>query len=211
MRRVLPLLAVVLLSGLSAGVVGADCPDGQPCITSGGDDTNISEGGNASAPDLKIKRNGSDWRAMMQIDSVRPENDVSEQLGNASSGWAYNMSTITFEGVIDGKSSCDRPDFNVSRGEEHTYSLEIGTSRSEGGEGVCTEVISEISYSMRFRAETPFRLEVSQGNLSKTFTHPDYQESGETGEKEQGNSGNSQPESDRGLLAGLISWLGSLF
>lgn len=187
-----------MFTGLAAGVVGADCPPGQPCIMSG----NAPD--NGSAQYETVERNGSDWDATLKVHSATPDDNVSEELVNASYSSVNGSKTVNFTGVIQTPSPSYQPQFNVTTTEDG-YTVDIEAVETNWNDTLTTEVITRMEYTLEFTSEQAFQLQANQGNISETFEHPDLEEnSGEEDTEETENQ-------DEGLFAGFFNWLGSLF
>lgn len=198
MRKTIYLMALVLLAGLSAGVVGHDCPEGQVCIMSGGDGPGFEA----------VEKNGSDWNSTFTVEDASPSSNISERMVNASFSQGNGSYQVNFDGVMKVNSPCYKPTYSVTSDGDR-YSISISAEKEANSS--CTQVITKIDYSMEFESESAFELSVSQGNISETFTHPDYSEgSNEDGSNSEENTAEPEPQ-DKGLLAGFISWLGNLF
>lgn len=216
MRKLLPAFALVLLSGLTAGVVGADCPPGQPCIMSGG--SNISS--HSYEP---VQVNGSDWSATLEVESKSPaSNDTTERFANASYGTLDNSSEVAFDGVMQVPSSCYGPDLQAS-GEQGSYTLKVTENSTSDNDTMCTQVLTEIQYRVNFTAEQAFSLEAKQGNITETFQHPDFQETENNSDQDQeqnpgsNETGGERNETEEGSsnsengFSGLFEWINDLF
>ncbi|MFB6158996.1 MAG: hypothetical protein ABEJ95_05065 [Candidatus Nanohalobium sp.] len=187
MKRTIYLATLVLLTGLSTAVVGADCPPGQPCIT----------GVNGDQEDGKtITRNGTDWQAEMTVKEIGPAESTAGNISNAS----YGENSVKFQGSIGLTNSCMKPDFTVTE-RNGTYMMRLETVKTGGKDTACAPVIEKASYSMNFSAETPFTLNVKQGNISESFSRPDYQ---------TGSSTEKKSTETRGVLSDLINWISTL-
>lgn len=198
MRRSIYFTAVVLLAGLSAGVVGHDCPPGQMCIQSGNDSTGFEP----------VKKNGTGWDSTFTVEDASPSSSISERLVNSSFSEENGSYQLKFDGVMKVNSPCYRPVYSVES-DGNSYSIDISAHKEENA--TCTQVITEIDYNMEFKSDSAFKVEVTQDNISETFTHPDYsEESDQDGSNSEENT--AEPEAqEKGLLAGFMDWLGNLF
>lgn len=199
-KTAIAFLAFLTFTGFTAGVVGADCPPGQPCIMSGGgaDD-------NSTATVEPIERSGSNWSAELQLQTQRPSANTSERLVNASYDTVNGSKTVKFTGVMETNSPKYRPDFVVSS-TENGYEMAVEAVRVQDNDSVSTEVITENRYTVQFRADKAFQLEVDQNGVMETFEHPDY----ESSQEENSEEGSSEDENG-GLLSGFFNWLSGLF
>lgn len=188
-KTVIPLLAVFMFVGATGAVVGADCPPGQPCIMSSGG----SETAETSEP---VEKSDSGWNATLQIESIRPSGNITERLLNSSYGSVNSSYSLEFDGVMRVNSGCYRPDFEIT-GSGQDYTAEIVAVRLENK--TCTQAITEISYSFEFESNSPYTLEVSQGNISERFEHPGLEEQSE------------KDSQDRGLVSRIFNWFSNLF
>lgn len=204
MRKLIPFMALVMFAGLGTAVVGADCPPGQPCIMSGGSS-------NASANTFEpVEKSGSGYNASLQTESMRPETNITEKLVNASYDTGNSSYSIVFDGVMRVNSPCYRPDFEVSRSQS-SYTVDI-TSEKKPNQS-CTQAITEIVYSFEIKSSSPFAAEVTQGNISETFEHPELNESN-TGNNSGSKDNNTEPGEDSqsgGFFTDLFNWLSALF
>ena len=199
MRKiVIPFMAVLMFAGLATAVVGADCPPGQPCIMSGG---NSSASADTFEP---VEKSGPDYNASLEVSDMRPESNVSENVGNASYGASNSSYTTEFEGVLKANSACYRPDFEVS-GSGDSYTVDVSAQKQ--GNKTCTQVITHIDYSFEFESSTPVTLEASQGNISETFEHPRSKGTG----SEDGDGSETDDSNNGGVLSGFFNWLSGLF
>lgn len=188
MRKLTLFLAsFVMLTGFSYAVVGADCPPGQPCIMSGG--------ANTDNPSMEpITDSSPNYNASLEVESIRPETNITERLVNASYDTGNSSYSVRFDGVMKFNSACYRPDINIIGSGTDKYTANIHAKKLENK--TCTQVITEVRYGFEFESNSPFKLEASQGNYSENFTYPDFQQdSKETG----------------GLLSVLFNWLSGFF
>lgn len=200
MRKTISLLAFLMFTGFAAGVVGADCPPGQPCIMGG------SSPNNGSANYEPVERNGSDWEATLKVHSTTPDANISEELVNASYSSVNGSKTMNFTGVIKAPNPSYRPQFNVTETSDG-YNVDIQAVETKGNDTVTTQVITRIEYTLEFTSEQAFQLQVNQGNVSETFEHPDSNENSSSEEEST-----QEPENqDEGLFTGFFTWFGSLF
>lgn len=202
MRKTIYFMALVLLAGLSAGVVGHDCPPGQMCIQSGNDSSGFEA----------VEKNGTDWNSTLTVEDASPSSNISERLVNSTYSQENGSYQVRFDGVMKVNSPCYKPVYSVSS-DGNSYSMNVSAEKEENA--TCTQVITEIDYTMEFESGSAFKLEVSQDNIwdwkiAETFTHPDYSENNQDGSSEEDNT--NEPESqEQGLIAGFFSWLGSIF
>ena len=199
-KTAIAFLAFLTFTGFTAGVVGAECPEGQPCIMN-------KDSGNTSTSTVEpIERSGNNWTAELQLQMQRPSANTSEKLVNASYDTVNGTQTVTLTGIMETNSPKYRPDFVVSS-TENGYQMDIEAVKREN-DSVSTEVITENRYTVEFSANEPFQLEVNQNGVSETFEHPDYSE----GSSEQKESSEETPEEENGgILSGFFNWLSGLF
>lgn len=203
-KTAITFLAFLTFTGFTAGVVGADCPAGQPCIM------NKDSGNTSTATAQPIERSGSNWTAQLQLEMQRPSANTSERLVNASYDTVNGSKTVTFTGIMETNSPKYRPDFVVSS-TENGYRMDIEAVKTEN-ESISTEVITENRYTVEFSAEKAFKLEVNQNEVSETFEHPDYSEGSDDGTSEKEESSEESPkEENGGILSGFFNWLSGLF
>lgn len=202
MKKTISLATLVLMIGLSAGVVGADCPPGQPCIMSGGDS------GHKDSYQT-IEKNGSDWSAVLSLDPLRPASNISEGIYNESFSQVNGSSKVNFDGVMQLPSPCYHPKINVTKTGEDSYEADIMKKKRDGNLS-CTQAITQASYSVEFSAEAPFKLKVNQGDKTENFNHPEYEES-DGNEEDSGDGPEESEKEGGGLFSGLFSWFGNLF
>lgn len=198
-KAAIAFLAFLTFTGFTAGVVGADCLEGQPCIM------NKNEGNTSTATAEPVERSGNNWSAELQLQMQRPSANTSERLVNASYETVNGSKTLTFTGVMETNSPKYRPDFSVSSTEDG-YTMDVESVKIQDNDTVTTEVITENTYRVEFSSDEAFQLEVNQNGVSETFEHPDYESQGEENSQEE----NSEDENG-GLLSGFFNWLSNLF
>lgn len=195
-------MALVLLAGLSAGVVGHECPEGQVCIQSGD--------GSSDLP--TVDKDGAEWNSTLTLNQVSPSDNVTDRLENKSFSGENGSYQVRFDGVMKVNSPCYKPVYTVDN-EEESYSMNISAEKEENT--TCTQVITRIGYSMEFESGSAFKIDVNQGNLSENFEHPDYSDEESQGDSDQGSSSEEDntsqtPKEKQGLFGGFFDWLGSI-
>lgn len=199
-KTAIAFLAFLTFTGFTAGVVGAECPEGQPCIM------NKDTGNSSTATVELIERSGNNWTAQLQLQMQRPSANTTERLVNASYDTVNGSKTVTFTGIMETNSPKYRPDFVVSSTEDG-YTMEIEAVKRQN-DSVTTEVITENRYTVEFSSEEAFQLKVNQNGVSETFEHPDFSDGSDDEDSEQEESSEDE---NGGLLSGFFSWLGNLF
>ena len=199
-KTAIAFLAFLTFTGFTAGVVGAECPEGQPCIM------NKDTGNSSTATAEPIERSGNNWTAELQLQMQRPSANTTERLVNASYDTVNGSKTVTFTGIMETNSPKYRPDFVVSSTEDG-YTMDIEAVKRQN-DSVTTEVITENRYTVEFSSEEAFQLEVNQNGVSETFEHPDFSDGSDDEDSEQEESSEDE---NGGLLSGFFSWLGNLF
>jgi hypothetical protein len=199
-KTAIAFLAFLTFTGFTAGVVGAECPEGQPCIMN-------KDGGNSSTATVEpIERSGNNWTAQLQLQMQRPSANTTERLVNASYDTVNGSKTVTFTGIMETNSPKYRPDFVVSSTEDG-YTMDIEAVKRQN-DSVTTEVITENRYTVEFSSEEAFQLEVNQNGVSETFEHPDFSDGSDDEDSEQEESSEDE---NGGLLSGFFNWLSGLF
>lgn len=199
-KTAIAFLAFLTFTGFTAGVVGAECPEGQPCIM------NKDTGNSSTATVELIERSGNNWTAQLQLQMQRPSANTTERLVNASYDTVNGSKTVTFTGIMETNSPKYRPDFVVSSTEDG-YTMEIEAVKRQN-DSVTTEVITENRYTVEFSSEEAFQLKVNQNGVSETFEHPDFSDGSDDEDSEQEESSEDE---NGGLLSGFFNWLSGLF
>ncbi|AOV95003.1 hypothetical protein AQV86_03700 [Nanohaloarchaea archaeon SG9] len=189
-KTVLAFLTLLTFTGFTAGVVGSDCPEGQPCIMN-------KDSSKESSTHQPVEKKGENWEASMNLEKQRPSANISERIFNTSYDTVNGSKTVTFQGVMETNSPAYRPGFEVNS-TENGYEISIEAVQTGDNDSATAQVITENRYSIEFSATEAFQLEVNQGEISKTFEHPDY-------------GTDPQKEEDAGLLSGMFNWLSGLF
>lgn len=196
-------LAVIMLTGLSAGVVG---------YNGSGDQPHIMNSGSSSSASAAVGPNGTQWRSELTgqgsscatntTDRLTVDNFFTRESDPVQRG-------VEFSGNVISSNPCHILEHEVEEVEDGRYVFNI-VSKPEGS-GVCTECLGAVSYTASFQlnqdagsSDRGFVLEIQHdGKTVETVEHPDY-----------GNNTAEEPEPhpDNGrFLAGFFNWLGSLF
>ncbi len=196
-------LAVIMLTGLSAGVVGYNGSGDQPHIMTSGSGSSASA---ATGP------NGTMWRAELtgQGSSCATNTTDRVTVGDFFTRERDPVQRgVEFSGTVITSNPCHILDHKIREKGRNTYVFDV-TSKPEG-QGVCVQCIGGVSYTASFQvnqnagsSKTGFLLEIRHdGELVKTVEHPDYGNNTAT-ETELGSSGG-------GFLSGFVEWLRGLF
>ncbi len=195
-------LAVIMLTGLSAGVVGHNASGDQPQIMGSGSSSSASV---AAGP------NGTMWRAELtgqgsscatnESNSVEVDHFFTRESDPVQRG-------VKFSAAVTTPNPCHVLEHEIREEGNRSFVFDI-ESKSDGS-GICTQCIGSVSYTAEFqvnqdaRSDSGFVLKVMHdGELVKTVEHPDY-----------GNSTAQEPEPGKsrgGFLAGFMEWLRGLF
>lgn len=185
MKRTVFIVAVLLVTGMAAGVVQEDgtspsneVDDGEFGITS------------SSSATTSVGPNGTEWK-------IRFDTQGSQCMSNQSTGIMeenFVNNSVEFKGVVQTPNPCYGLESEVKEVSSNSYVLNVTSTSSNG---TCVECVGVAGYTAAFEDDKPFELEVVHGGETvETLTHPDYE--------------TEDPVEQEGFLSSIMNWLGGL-
>lgn len=173
MRKLLAAFLLVLSVNLALGAYYErpeyyDCYEEKICV--------YPEMADQNTENEPVVKEGVTWNGTLEINDAdfMYRGNFSDSVGNVSfEDVGEDDVLVTWDGVLQVKSDCHYPSFEVDRVESEIYEVDI-TGREADGWQCPNRKTVKVDYKMSFRTSQSFRLNVLQNNLTETIETEDF-------------------------------------